>query len=291
MKNYRALFPLDQMAQVLGVSRSGYYDFLKRKPSKRDLENKETLKKIRSIFEESHETYGSPRIYAELSDQGTTCSRRKVARLMKKEGIQAKMYKKFVKTTKHLENNTRPTQDLVQQNFYSPLPNKVWVADITFIAINRTWAYLAVILDLFSRKIVGMALSNHMRSSLVLAALHQALLLRRPSSGLIHHSDLGSQYTSHDFYNVAQTHGIKLSYGKTGSAYDNSAMESFFHTLKTEHVYFKSYKTLEESKTDIFEYIFTFYNSKRRHSTLNYQSPNQWERNYYNNQTVSVHSV
>ena len=246
---------------------------------------------MRTIFEESRETYGSPRIHAELCAQGTPCSRVKVAQLMQKNDIQAKMYRKFVKTTKRSENITRPTQDLVQQNFYSPLPNRVWVADITFIAINRTWDYLAIILDLFSRKVVGMALSDHMRSSLILAALNQALLLRRPPSGLIHHSDMGSQYTSNNLYEIAQTHGIKLSHGKTGCAYDNAAMESFFHTLKTEHVYFKKYKTLEEAKTDIFEYIFTFYNSKRRHSTLNYQSPNQWEYNHYKNQTISVHNV
>lgn len=291
MKNQKDLFSLDQMAQVLGVSRSGYYDFIKRPPSKRELENTQTVKRMRTIFEESHQTYGSPRIHAELCAQGSSCSRVKVARLMKKNDIQAKMYRKFVKTTKRSENITRPTQDLVQQNFYSPLPNRVWVADITFIAINRTWAYLAIILDLFSRKVVGMAMSDHMRSSLILAALNQALLLRRPPSGLIHHSDLGSQYTSHDLYEMAKAHGIKLSYGKTGCAYDNAAMESFFHTLKTEHVYFKNYKTLEEAKIDIFEYIFTFYNAKRRHSTLNYQSPNQWENNYYKNQFISVQSV
>ncbi len=279
------------MAEVLGVSRSGYYDFIKRSPSKRGLENEETVKRIRSIFEESRETYGSPRIHAELSAQRNTCSRVKVARLMKKNDIQAKMYRRFVKTTKRSENISRPTQDLVQQSFYSPLPNRVLVADITFIAINKTWAYLAIILDLFSRKVVGMALSDHMRSSLILAGLHQALLLRRPPSGLIHHSDLGSQYTSNDLYEIAQIHGIKLSHGKTGCAYDNAAIESFFHTLKTEHVYFKNYKTLEEAKMHIFEYIFTFYNAKRRHSTLNYQSPNQWENNYYKNQSISLQSV
>lgn len=291
MKNQKDLFSLDQMAKILGVSRSGYYDFIKRSPSKRELENAETIKRIRSIFEESRETYGSPRIHAELCEQGSPCSRRKIARLMKNNDIQAKMYRKFVKTTKRSEKTPYPPQDLIQQNFYSSLPNRVWVADITFIAINRTWVYLAVILDLFSRKIVGMALSDHMRSSLILGALNQALLLRRPPSGLIHHSDLGSQYTSHDFYNVAQTQGIKRSHGKTGCAYDNAAMESFFHTLKTEHVYFKNYKTLEEAKTDIFEYIFTFYKAKRRHSTLNYQSPNQWENKYYKNQTISLQDV
>lgn len=288
MKDRRIFFPLDQMARTLGVSCSGYYDFIKRQPSKRELENGEIVTKIRAIFEASRETYGSPRIHAELFEQGILCSRRRVARLMRNNNIQAKMYKKFVKTTKPSDKPTYPKQDLIQQNFSTAAPNQVWVADVSFIPICQTWAYLAVILDLFSRKIVGMALKDNMKTPLILEALNQALLLRRPSAGLIHHSDLGSQYTSRDLYKAAQNYGIKLSHGKTGCAYDNAAMESFFHTLKTELTHFKNYKTLEEAKADIFECIFTFYNSKRRHSTLNYQNPTQWENNYYQNQFISV---
>ena len=232
MRDHKALFTLEQMAQILGVSRSGYYDFLKRKPSKRELENEEIVRKIRTIFKESHETYGSPRIHAELCKQGSLCSRNKVARLMKGEDIQAKMYRKFVKTTKRSKKASRPTQDLVQQNFHIDLPNKIWVADITFIAVNKTWAYLAIILDLFSRRVVRMALSYHMRSSLILGALNQALLLRKPPSGLIHHSDLGNQYTSNDFHEVAKAHGIKLSHGNKSSAYDMQQWRVSFIRLK-----------------------------------------------------------
>lgn len=288
MKNHKTFFSLEQMAHALGVSCSGYYNFIKRQPSRREVENEEIVTKMRAIFEASHKTYGSPRIHAELSEQGISCSRRRVARLMKQNNIQAKMYKKFVKTTKHSDKPFCSTQDLIQQNFSTVIPNQAWVADISFIPICRTWAYLAVILDLFSRKIVGMALKDNMKTPLILEALNQALLLRSPSSGLIHHSDLGSQYTSYALHKMAQNHGIKLSHGKTGCAYDNAVMESFFHTLKTELTHFKKYKTLEEAKTDIFEYIFTFYNSKRRHSTLNYQSPTQWENNYYQTQNISV---
>lgn len=291
MKDHRNSFAIDQMASVLGVSRSGYYDFLKRSPSLRGCYNKELLSGIQNIFKESHDTYGSPRIHAELVEQGYVCSRPRVARIMRAHTIQAKMYKKFHKTTKQSEKPYYKGQDLVQQEFSTPKPDTVWLADISYIAINHNWCYLAVILDLYSRKIVGMALKEHMRTDLVLEALNQALLLRKPPKGLIHHSDLGGQYTSHDLYKVAKKYGISLSHGKTGNAYDNAAMESFFHTLKTELVYFKQYKTLEEAKLDIFTYIHTFYNQKRRHSTLNYYTPNQWENMYHQNQNISIRSV
>ena len=280
MKIHTHSFSLAQMASILGVSPSGYYDFLKRPPSLRDQNNQELVKKIQSLFKESLETYGSPRIHAELLEVGYSCSRNKVARLMRGQGLQAKMYKKFKKTTKQSQTPYYKGQDLVQRHFYSPQPNKLWVADISYLLVSNRWAYLAIVLDLFSRKVVGMALENHMKSDLVLKALSQALTLRRPPKGLIHHSDLGSQFTSHALYQLAQKHGITLSHGNTGSAYDNAAMESFFHTLKTELTHFKNYQTIEEARLDIFTYIHTFYNSKRRHSTLNYQSPNQWETNY-----------
>jgi transposase InsO family protein len=291
MRDHRTLFPLEQMARTLGISRSGYYNFIKRPPSGRELENEKLTQKIKAIFEASHETYGSPRIHAELLEEGIPCSRRRVARLMRHNNIQAKMYKKFVKTTKRSEKSFYSTQDLVQQDFSTSLPNTVWVADISFVWISNRWAYLAIVLDLFSRKVVGMTLKNTMKTSLILEALNQALLLRRPPEGLIHHSDLGSQYTSHALHKLAEKHGIRLSHGKTGSAYDNAVMESFFHTLKTELTYFKNYQSLEEAKMDIFNYIFTFYNNKRRHSTLNYQTPNQYEHHHQQRKFISVRSV
>ena len=291
MKVHNETFSVDQMAKVLGVSRSGYYDFLKRPKSCRSVENEDLLNKIRSVFQDSYQTYGSPRIHAALQAQGIACSRPRVARLMKAQHIQAKMYKKFHKTTRPSLHPYHRGEDLVQQNFSAPLPNQVWATDITYIKVNKKWCYLAVIIDLYSRKVVGMALQDHMRVELILEALNAALLLRRPPTGLIHHSDLGSQYTSHDLAKKAAVHKIRLSHGKTGCAYDNAAMESFFHTLKTELVYFKSYQTLQEAKMDIFAYIFTFYNQKRKHSTLNYQSPNQYEWNNQLFNPVSIQSV
>lgn len=176
----------------------------------------------------------------------------------------------------------------MRQNFFASVPNSIWVADISYIAVNNKWAYLAIILDLFSRKVVGMALEEKMGAELVIKALSSASIERKPCKGLIHHSDLGTQFTSHAFYKAAKKYGIILSHGKTGVSYDNAAMESFFHTLKTELVYFRKYQTLEEARLDIFNYIYTFYNQKRRHSTLKYNTPNQWERNFKHLQTVSV---
>ena len=290
MKNHYSIFPIDQMAQVLGVSRSGYYDFIKETIGKRDLENEVLLKRIREIWKASFHTYGSPRIHATLLDEGFSCSRVRVAKLMKKNGIQAKMYKKFKKTTQASCRPFHRGTDLLQQNFSVSEPNKVWVADISYIAVAQGWCYLAIVLDLFSRKVVGMALQETMKTDLILEALQRALCHRKPSKGLIHHSDLGGQYTSKDLYKLSQIHGIRLSHGKTGVSYDNAVMESFFHTLKTEWVYFKKYHTAEEAKLDIFTYIFTFYNRQRRHSTLNYQSPQQWE-NRFKQQSVSVLTV
>lgn len=287
MKQHQGIFCVDQMAKVLGVSPSGYYDYLRRKPSRQALETAHLVEHIRSIYEKSDQTYGSPRIHAELLDQGVECSRPRVARLMKTHSIQAKMYKKFVKTT-HRSIAVAPP-DLVKQQFQVNQPNSLWVADITYIRVRQHWVYLAVVLDVYARKIVGMALENHMKSDLILAALKQALMNRKPPQGLIHHSDLGSQYTCHDLQKLAKLHNIKLSYAK--SAYDNAVMESFFHTLKTELVYFKNYQTLQEAKLDIFKYIFSFYNSKRRHSTLNYQSPNRVEKQFKQQNLVSVPSV
>lgn len=282
MKTHSDYFCLDQMAKVLGVSRSGYYAFAKRTKSKRASYNEELIAKIKTIFAESAETYGSPRIHAELKEQGYNCSRPKVARLMQTHSIQAKMYKKFKKTTKQSSKPYHRGEDLLQQDFSSPSPNTIWVADISYIPVNNGWVYLAIVLDLFSRKVVGMALEERMQADLVVKALNAAILHRKPPKGLIHHSDLGSQFTSQELYKVAKKHGIILSHGKTGCSYDNAAMESFFHTLKTELVYFKKYQSIQEARLDIFNYIYTFYNQKRRHSTLKFLSPHQWEINYKN---------
>lgn len=291
MKNHAHEFPLERMAKILGVSRSGYYRFLKAKPSLRDQEEERLLKKIRLIYQSSFETYGSPRIYAELKATGETCSRKRVARLMRKYGIAAKMSQRFKKTTQQSKNPHFVADDLIQQDFRADSPNEAWVSDISFIPTQEGWVYCAMILDLFSRKIVGLAIDARMTADLVLGALRQALTHRRPPAGLIHHSDRGSQYTCQALKLLADIYGIQLSMGRIANAFDNAVAESFFHTLKTELVYFKSYKNLEEAKMSIFQYIYGFYNQTRRHSTLGYLSPTQFENEFYLSQKISLPSV
>lgn len=251
MKQHDQEFHIERMAKVLGVSRSGYHRFLKAKPSAREGENKKLLEKICHIHQESYGTYGSPRIHAELKARGENCSRRRVARLMKNEGITAKMVKRFKRTTKQSENPSFVAPDLIQQEFKALEPNEAWVSDITFIATQDGWVYCSIILDLFSRKVVGLSLDIRMTADLVLRALKQALTHRCPPAGIIHHSDRGSQYTSRSLKLLADTYGIQLSMGKVADAFDNAVAESFFHTLKTELVYFKQYKDLEEVQMSI----------------------------------------
>ena len=234
---------------------------------------------IKAVYEFSRQTYGSPRIHAELKDQGESCSRQRIAKLMRKAGIIAKMHKKFKVTTK-VNSKAKAAPNLLKQNFTAAQPNQRWVADISYIWTQEGWLYVACVLDLFSRRIVGLAMEDRMTDDLVIAALKQAFIHRKPSRGLIHHSDKGSQYTSRNFQKVLAQYYITASMSGTGNCYDNAAMESFFHTLKTEHIYFERYQTREQAKKSIFEYIEVFYNRQRRHSTLNYKTPLAFEQNY-----------
>ena len=283
MKMYRKEFPIEKMASVLGVSKVGYYRFLKEKPSKRSQENERLLKNIKEIHQMSHETYGSPRIHAELKDLGENCCRQRVARLMRASHIVAKMHKRFKKTTHQSGKPYFVAEDLIRQDFTANGPNEAWVSDITYVLTQIGWIYCAVILDLFSRKVVGLALSDRITVELVLRALRQALTQRCPPAGVVHHSDRGSQYTAKALKILADDYGVQLSMGRVANAYDNSVAESFFHTLKTEWVHFYHYQNLQEATLSIFQYVFGFYNQKRRHSTLGYLSPAQFENNFYKN--------
>lgn len=275
-----------EMARSLGVSRSGYYDYCRRKPSVRYQENEKLLMLIRHIFLQSRQTYGSPRIHAELQERGNFCSRPRVARLMKKAGLKAKMPRLFKATTRQDEGATA-APNLLQQAFNAVVPNTRWVSDITYIRTREGWLYLAVILDLFSRKVVGMAMAESLQTTLVLDALNQALQRRRPPKDLQHHSDRGCQYTSQAFRQLLQEHNIICSMSATGYCFDNAVAESFFHTLKTECVYHERYESREQAKQSIFEYVEVFYNNQRRHSTLGYLSPAEFERRYFHQQLCS----
>lgn len=279
MQSHEGEFCMGRMSKMLEVSRSGYYSFSKRQPSQKKFEEERLLVKIKEVYETSRKTYGSPRIHAELKDQGENCSRQRVANLMRKAGIVAKMSKKFKVTTK-VNCRAKSAPNLLEQNFTAAQPNQRWVADITYIWTLEGWLYVACVLDLFSRKVVGLSMADRMKDDLVIAALEQALMHRNPLPGLLHHSDKGCQYTSHNFQKKLAQHNIIASMSGTGNCYDNAAMESFFHTLKTEHVYFERYQTREQAKKSIFDYIEVFYNRQRRHSTLDYKTPLAFEQNY-----------
>lgn len=276
MQTHANQFSIERMSKMLKVSRNGYYKFISSPPSTREEENKLLLTKIKLIHAKSRETYGSPRIHATLLLEGKTCSRKRVARLMRKSGIQAKMKKRF-KTTTKVNPKAKVAPNVLNRDFTAMKPNQRWVADITYIATTEGWLYVAAVMDLYSRRIVGLSMNERMTTSLVRNALEQALIHRKPKAGLMHHSDKGCQYTSQEFQELLKAHQITISMSGTGNCYDNAAMESFFHTLKTEHVYFEHYLTREQAKRSIFEYVEVFYNRQRLHSTLGYLTPNDFE--------------
>lgn len=276
MQEHREEFSIEKMALVFGVSSSGFYFYRRKIPSSRKEENLKLAQKIKEIYIEGRKLYGSPRIHGRLTKMGIKCSRKRVARLMKERGLAAKTREKWKRTTK--PSKREAAKNLVQQKFTVSSPNSVWVSDITYVYTREGWLYVAVILDLFSRKIVGLCMRERMESSLVEQALQQALQHRNPPKGLIHHSDRGSQYTSESFAKMTERHGIVLSMSSTGNCYDNAVAESFFHTLKTEHIFHMRFWDREEAKRSIFEYVEVFYNRRRAHSFLGYLSPEEFEQ-------------
>lgn len=290
MQMYASEFSIERMSIVLRVSRSGYYKFIHAKQSARVQENERLYRAIKKIYDASRQTYGSPRIYSELQEAGEECSRKRVARIMKNNGIAAKMKRRF-KITTRTNSQAIFSPNLLQQDFVASKPNQRWVADLTYVATEEGWLYVAAVLDLFSRRIVGLSMGERMTSDLVISALQQAITHRQPDEGLMHHSDRGTQYTSQAFQDLLKKYCIISSMSGSGNCYDNAAMESFFHTLKTEHVYFEFYKTREQAKQSIFEYVEVFYNRKRRHSTLGYVSPMIFENQWQKQEAVSLCSA
>jgi putative transposase len=277
IEDHRDEFPVTRMCQVLALSSSGYYAWRQRPPSAREMANRELYQKIEAVYNDNHGVYGSPRIYRELKDQGVACSENRIARLMRLRGLQAKQSKRFKTTTKR--NRAHPAApNLLKRDFTAEWPDQKWLADITYIATLEGWLYLAAILDLYTRRIVGWAMSDRMTSALTIAALKMALLQRQPHAGMIHHSDQGSQYTDQAYQALLKDHGIRASMNGAGSWYDNAPMESFVGTLKSEWVHHHVYHTRDEAKTDVFYYIESFYNRRRRHSALDYLSPEAYEQ-------------
>ena len=275
---HREEFEITVMCRVLAVSRSGYYAWRKRPTSPRKMADQALSQQIKEIHQQSRQTYGSPRIQVELAENGVNCGHKRVARLMRDEELFAKQSRQFKVTTTDSAHSYPVAPNLLDQDFNASQPNKKWLTDITYIPPAEGWLYLAVVMDLYSRRIVGWAMSDSLERHLVIAALQMALKMRQPPPGLLHHSDRGSQYASDDYQAVLTQHQMCCSMSRTGNCYDNAPMESFFGTLKTELVHHCYYQTKAEAKTDIFEYIEVFYNRFRRHSALHYQSPVNFEK-------------
>jgi putative transposase len=273
----KASTPVSVCCRLLGVSRSGYYDWERRAPSDRALTDAFLIEKIREIWAENRKVYGSPRIHADLRLRyGIRVARKRVERLMRQGGISGLQRRKRGRTTISVPG-VRVADDLVERRFRPQAPDLLWIADLTYLRTWEGWLYLAAVQDAYSRRIVGWSMADHMRSELVVDALEMAVARRRPAPGLIHHSDQGSQYVSLAFGQAARDAGIARSMGSKGDCYDNAVAESFFATLKKELVNRRSWPTRRELSSEVFEYIEAFYNRTRRHSTLGYLSPADYE--------------
>jgi len=269
-------FPVALMCKVLSVSRSGLYAWKKRRPAKRRLSAARLRAAIRAVFARGRGNYGSPRVHAELRAQGIVAGLNQVAKLMRVMGLAAKRRRRFRATTD--SKHSLPTApNTLARSFEQEAPNVAWVTDITYVATREGWLYLAVILDLFSRRVVGWAMSDRITRQLTLDALDMALKKRRPPRGLIHHSDRGSQYASHDYRRALAQRGIACSMSRKGNCWDNAVAESFFATLKTELVHHEDFVSRARARTAIFEYLECFYNRERLHSHLGYISPIDFE--------------
>ena len=279
MNANRAELPVHTMCRVLGVSHSGYYAWKERPPSQRAIADAVLTERIRVIHAASDETYGSPNIHTELRDEGTRVSRKRVARLMRLARIRGVSRRRGFTVTTRRDKRQRPAPDLVNREFVAAGPNRLWVADITFVPTWARFIYLAIVLDVWSRRIVGWSIGEQMTTDLVVAALNMAIAQRRPTD-VIHHSDQGSQYTSIEFGRRCKALGVRPSMGSVGDAYDNAMAESFFASLECELIDRRSFRTKAEARTALFTYIEGWYNPRRRHSALGRVSPVNFERSH-----------
>jgi len=275
-------YPIVVMCRVLDAGRSGFYAWKDRAPSQRDRDDAALVVKIRALHRGPRRSYGSPRIHAELVDDHVKVGQKRIARLMRQEGLQGRSGRRKAPRTTVPSTVPVTIPDLVQRRFVADAPDQLWVTDITYVRTWEGWLYVAAIVDVFSRKIVGWAMAEHMRVELPLAALAMAVARRRPPRGLIHHSDRGAQYTSGDYQQALTDAGILASMGRVGTCWDNALAESFWAVLKNELIYTRAWPTRKAARTAIFDYIETFYNPTRRHSALKYASPNDYENRHAN---------
>ena len=273
----QAELPVRTMCRALGVSASGFYAWRDRKPSPRAIANAVMTERIRQINKDSYESYGMPRVREELQEQGEVISRKRIARLMRVAGIRGISRRRAFAVTTRRDQKQRPAPDLVQRRFHADGPDQLWVADMTYVPTWVGFVYLAVVLDVWSRRVVGWAIGDNMTTDLVLSALNMALAQRKPEQ-VIHHSDQGSQYTSLAFGNRCRQMGVTPSMGTVGDAYDNAMAESFFATLECELIAPKTFETRSQARMALFTWIEGWYNPRRRHSGLGYKSPMNFER-------------
>ena len=269
-------YSIENQCRVLAVSRAGYYHWRKQEIPKRQRENWELLKRARVLYAQYRKRYGSPRITRVLQQEGYCCSRNRVARLMREDRMAARPKRRFAVTTR--SNHRLASPNLLDRQFAVTMPNTVWTSDITYVPTGRDrWLYVATVMDLCTRKIVGLAMRGDLSQHLVIDALRQAIDRQQPGTGLLLHSDRGVQYSSKAYRRLIAAHGFRQSMSRKGNCWDNAPMESFFKTMKVELVYQQRYETHEEAKCSIFEYIEIFYNRQRMHSALNYQTPDAFE--------------
>jgi transposase InsO family protein len=274
---HRSAHAVERMCRVLGVRRSGYYAWKKRAQSARKRRDAVLLGKIRESYRLSRGRYGSPNIHEDLREWGYRCGRKRVARLMREAGIRSKSVRRFRVTTQ--SKHTLPVaENLLQRDFTAPAANRVWVSDITYVWTQQGWMYLCIILDLWDRKVVGWSMGKRLMAELAIGALLKAVQLRRPSEGLIFHSDRGVQYASEGFKAEIHRYGMLQSMSRKADCWDNAVAESFFAILKRELVYHETYRTRQEARLSVFEYIEGWYNRRRRHSTLGRRSPLEFEQ-------------
>lgn len=280
VKAHKETYPIAMLCRVLKLSRSSYYKWCKREPSKREKENQELLGQIRTIHSESRESYGSLKIQKVLAAQGRNVGRPRIVRLMKMANLSAKRVRLTRRTTQR-SGQKRAAPNLLNQKFEVQAPNKVWLSDITYIRVKEKWLYLAAVLDLYSRRIIGWSMSQRMTEELTLDALGMALQHRRPKGEqLMHHSDQGSQYTSDGYLKLLDSQEIQVSMSGAGNCYDNAPMESFFSNLKLELIYHESFDSVSQARQAIFDYIEVFYNRSRVHSSIGYVAPEEYEQQF-----------
>jgi len=279
IKEHSHEFPVSVMCKVLELGTSGFYDWQDRKPSRQQQRREQIAQAAARSYCESQRIYGYRKVYEDLREENIVCCKETVRRVMRQMGLYSRVKRKFVVTTD--SNHNLPVADnLLGRDFIAAKPNQKWVADITYIPTKEGWLYLAGVMDLFSRRIVGWSMSDRIDTALVVSSLDMALMHRRPGCGLLHHSDRGSQYASDAFVEMLDDHKIVCSMSGKGDCWDNACMESFFGSLKTEWIHGKKYQTRESAKKDVFKYIEVFYNHKRRHAALGYLSPAAYEDLY-----------